>query len=232
MMSLTPLPILLPAIALFLAACSSGANPSNRPGTPAPPGQPSSSPAGAAAQPAQGEGSLPPGQTTVPATSPSGPLSPPVKVRMAMLAAVSDGGIFLAAERGYFREEGIEVEFTVIDSAGRMIPLLATGQLDIGTGGLNVALINAVQQGVPMKIVADKGSLQPGFGYEQLVVRKDLVDAGAVAAVADLKGKTVAVNSASSIDIVLLVDLLRPVGLTPDDVYVVEIPFPDMVAAL
>ena len=45
---------------------------------------------------------------------------------MAMLAAVSDGGIFLAAERGYFREEGLEVEFTVIDSAGRMIPLLAT----------------------------------------------------------------------------------------------------------
>jgi NitT/TauT family transport system substrate-binding protein len=155
-----------------------------------------------------------------------------VTVRLAIVASVGDGGIVIAAERGYFQEEGIEVQFTVIDSAGRMIPLLATGQLDVGTGGLNVALINAVHQGVPVKIVADKGSLRPGFGYEQFVVRKVLVDSGAATTIADLKGKTIAISSASGIDIVLLADLLQPAGLTPDDVNVVEIPFPDMVTAL
>jgi hypothetical protein len=34
-----------------------------------------------------------------------------------MVASVGDGGIVIAAERGYFQEEGIEAQFTVIDSA-------------------------------------------------------------------------------------------------------------------
>ena len=43
-----------------------------------------------------------------------------------------------------------------------------------------------------MKVVADKGRNAPGYGYNSIIVRKDLVDSGAVKTLADLKGRTIA----------------------------------------
>ncbi len=118
--------LMIAVVALLVAACSSGANTSSARGhrrqanpLARPRERPHSLREAMAPRHRDNRLSKPP--------APAGFSSvPPVKVRMAMLAAVSDGGIFLAAERGHLREEGLEVEFTVIDSAGRMIPLLAT----------------------------------------------------------------------------------------------------------
>ena len=57
---------------------------------------------------------------------------------------------------------------------------------------MSAALINAIARDVPLKLIADKGSLRQGFGYESLVVRKDLFDSGAVKTIPDLKGRKIA----------------------------------------
>ena len=72
---------------------------------------------------------------------------------------------------------------------------LGTGDLDVGSGTVAVGIYNAVSRGVALRVVADKGSMRPGYGYEGLLVRKDLVDSGRYKNFADLKGMKIAVGS-------------------------------------
>jgi NitT/TauT family transport system substrate-binding protein len=140
--------------------------------------------------------------------------------------------VYIGIERGYFAEEGLDLETIFMDSGGRMVPSLAAGQLDVGGGAVSAALINAVSRDVPIKLIADKGSQRPGFGFKALSVRKALVDSGAVQSIADLRGRKLAVNTATSIDIYHLQAALQSGGLSVGDVTLEEITYPDQTAAL
>jgi len=113
-----------------------------------------------------------------------------------------------------------------------MIPLLGTGKLDVGAGAPSVGLFNAITRDVPLKIVADKGNLAPGHGYEAMIVRKALWDKGTIRSPSDLKGQTIAIASRGIVPEVTLDTFLRTGGLTVNDVKIVTLPFPDMVTAL
>jgi NitT/TauT family transport system substrate-binding protein len=162
----------------------------------------------------------------------SEPLRPPVTVRLGQLRGTSDAGIFIAQQKGYFREEGIELDASVFQSAQVMVAPLAAGQLDVGAGALSAALVNAVGRDVPIKVVADKGSVPPGFSFQALVVRKDLVDSGRFRGCEHFRGLKVAV-SAPGVTLEPALDrALRDCGLSIADVDVTPMGFPDMVVAL
>jgi NitT/TauT family transport system substrate-binding protein len=155
-----------------------------------------------------------------------------VPVRYGELGQASDAGYYIALARGYFAEEGLDIQPVAIGSGGRMIPSLGAGQIDVGGGGISTSLINALIRDVPLRLVADKGSLRPGFGYSGLIVRKELVDRGTVQGLADLRGRRIAVNTATGMDIMGLNAALERGGLKLDDVTLEEIAYPDMIAAL
>src|SRR5688572_8843708 len=106
------------------------------------------------------------------------PLSPPVTVRVGQVVATSEAGQFIALERGYFQEQGINVEYAQFDAAGRMTPLLASGQLDVGTGAIGAGFFNALARGIPIKIVGPQARHDPGASAVYVMVRQDLVDRG------------------------------------------------------
>ncbi len=164
-----------------------------------------------------------------PATSPSASVTP-IRLQVGQVGGLSDAGLFIANDKGFFREQGIEVEFQRFDSAARMVPFLGTGQLDVAAGSPSAGLLNAIARDVPLKIVADKGNLNPGHGYEAMVVRTKL--ANQIKAPADLRGKTVAISARDISPEVTLDTYLRTGGLTIKDVNVVTMPFPDMRNAL
>ena len=57
------------------------------------------------------------------------------KVKLGLLMINADAGIFLAIERGYFREQGVSVEpIYFSSSAGPQMAALTTGELDAGSG--------------------------------------------------------------------------------------------------
>ena len=118
--------------------------------------------------------------------------------------ASPDGGFFIADKRGYFRDEGIDVRFVAFDSAARMVAPLGTGQLDVGGGALTAGLFNAIARGIEIRIVADKGSTPPGYGYQPLLVRRDLVTSGHFKLLSDLKGLKVANSAPGSGGVVVL----------------------------
>ena len=113
-------------------------------------------------------------------------------VTIGTVSAASDVAFYLAETRGYFKEVGIEPVTTPFASAAQMIAPLGAGQLDVGGGTVAAGLYNGVSRGINLRIVADKGSIKPGYEYSTLVVRKDLVDSGAYKSLGDLRGRKLA----------------------------------------
>jgi NitT/TauT family transport system substrate-binding protein len=202
---------------LVLAALSACAAPA----APAPQPAPTSPPAA----------SSPPASVTAPTTGPAPPgaLRP---VKVGDLGILTTAALYVAIEKGYFRELGIETELVSIDGAARAIPLLATGELDALAASTTAGFYNAVNQGLPMRVVADKAVQVPGAGTVGLVVRQDLLDSGAVRTVADLRGRAVGLNTRGAALEYQLVHILRSGGLSLDDVELVELALPDILAAL
>lgn len=154
------------------------------------------------------------------------------KVSVGIANTLNDVTFYMAQERGFFRDEGLDVEIIVLDSGAKMIAPLGTGQLDIGGGALSAGFYNAVDRGVGIKIVADRGRTAPGFDYQMVVMRKDLVEGGKFKSLADLKGKKMAAVAPGVTSLSVLNEAMKSVGLTFKDVETVAMPFPQQVVAL
>src|SRR2546422_282572 len=83
---------------------------------------------------------------------------------------------------------GLDVEDTRFDSPAGMLVPLAANQLDVVSGALAAGLYNAFARDIDVRVVADRVTLAPGYGYQALVVRQDLWESGAVRTLADLPG--------------------------------------------
>jgi len=171
-----------------------------------------------------------------PAPGPSAGARPEVEaavpVRVGVVGALADAGLFIALERGYFQEQGLDVTLVPFDNVAGMIPAMGTRQIEVGGGSTAPGLFNAIRHDVPLKIVADKGNAAPGFGFVALVVRRDLAESGAIKRFEDLHGRTVAVVGFYQAAHAALVHGLEQAGVQPSAVNLVELPFPDMVTAL
>ena len=152
-------------------------------------------------------------------------------VRVGITNVSTDVGFFIAHKKGYFRDEGLDVAFTEFNSAAKMIAPLGTGQLDVGGGTVSAGLYNAVARRIDIKVVADKGSIKPGYGFSSLLVRKDHVDGGRYKSYADLKGMKVAIGAPGTGTASALNEALKRGGLRYGDVEVVDLGFPQHAAA-
>jgi NitT/TauT family transport system substrate-binding protein len=154
----------------------------------------------------------------------------PATMKFGQVGTISDSAIFIADAKGYFKDQGITLDLQTFQSAANMTAPLGTGELDAGGGAPSAGLFNAINSGVQLRIVADKGSLTPGHGYEAVIVRKALADR--VKGPKDMKGLKISIASRDIVPEYSLDAYLRTGGLTIADVSVVTLAFPDMVAAL
>lgn len=151
-------------------------------------------------------------------------------VRIGQVGGISDAPIYIADAKGYFKDQRITIESLSFASAAQMVVPLGTGELQVGGGASSAGLFNAIGRGVGLVIVADKGNLDPGHGYEAIVVRKEL--AGTIQGPRDLKGRSVAINATDIPPEISLDAYLRQGGLTVKDVNLVTVSHVDMLQAL
>lgn len=146
----------------------------------------------------------------------------------------SDVAFFIADARGYFEEEGIEIELVQFSSASDMIPAVGSGELDVAGGAPSAGLLNSIAREIDLKIVADKGSNVPGQGYFSLAVRSDLVESGEFSDFSDLQGRTVAFTGAGNTTQALVYQALQTVGIEYEDAEITDefLGFGEMVTAL
>ena len=161
----------------------------------------------------------------------AGPAEPTaLTVKIGQVGGISDAPIYIADAKGYFKEQGITLESLFFPSAAQMVAPLGTGEMQVGAGASSAGLFNAIGRGVGLVIVADKGNLDPGHGYEAIVVRKEL--AATIKGPKDLQGRTIALSARDIGPEVTLDAYLRQGGLTEKDVNVVTVPHVDMLQAL
>ena len=155
------------------------------------------------------------------------------KVTLGIVNTISDAPYFIADARGYFRDEGLAVEILPFPSGAKMISSLSTGDLDVSGGAVSAGLYNANEREISIKIVADKARNGPGYGFQSLIVRKDLMDSGKVKGLADLKGLKVAIPAVGSAgEQSTLNQACLKGGIKFDDVERIYIATPDMFAAM
>lgn len=102
----------------------------------------------------------------------------PTKLRLGIISALFDAGSLIALEKGYFREQGLDVEVKVFPGSSDANQALSIGAIDVLSSGISVAIFNARLRNIDMSIVAGAGDNTPGHGIISLVLRKDLVESG------------------------------------------------------
>src|SRR5207248_11371321 len=107
-------------------------------------------PAPAAGTPAAG------GAAAAPAAAPATTgmpwaLDPPVAVRVGLLSSVSDSGVYIGYERGYYRELGLDLQLETVADPNAISTLLGTNQLDVGGLGVNANPYQAAARGIGVK---------------------------------------------------------------------------------
>ena len=101
------------------------------------------------------------------------------KVRVAFTHHLSWGPLMIAQAEGFFREEGVEVEFVPALRTEESLVALATGDIDVRGGPVLAGLLSAVAQGAKIRITASQGYLDPkGCTYYGIVLRPGLDTVG------------------------------------------------------
>lgn len=159
---------------------------------------------------------------------------PTTKVKVGITARPDQAIQELAIARGFFRQQGIEIERVPSGSGNDFIPPLALNQIQVASGSPNAALFNALNRGIDLRIVADYARLRGADdGTISIVVRDDLLQSQAIKGPIDLKNKTIGLLPGRGQMSYLLVDsMLKKNGMAWSDIKVQNLGFSDMLVAL
>ncbi|MBV9329733.1 MAG: ABC transporter substrate-binding protein [Chloroflexi bacterium] len=159
------------------------------------------------------------------------PLSPPVDIKVTTLGLAPEAALFIASDKGYFKDEGLNVEI-VPSNSGEQLPALATGQAHFGNLSPSPQTFNAMAQGITIKYIAPYIVIPPDDAAAAFVVARALVDSGKYQDYEDLKGLTLGSANWDGANRLYVERVLQRGGLTFDDITPQQLQFPDMVPAL
>ena len=151
-------------------------------------------------------------------------------VTVGELGITADAPFYIGLERGYFAAEKVEVKLQRFRSAADATAPLSTDQIQVAGGGPSAGLFNAFDRDWPVRIAMARTRDMPGFSSDTLLLRPDLQDS--VKGLADLKGKTIAVNAPYGALHYMMGRMMDSVGMSINDVKIVYMSWPDMGQAL
>jgi NitT/TauT family transport system substrate-binding protein len=151
---------------------------------------------------------------------------PLATITIGIVPTVPAASTYLAVDKGYFRDSGIEAKIETVDSASKIIPFLAQNQIQVAQGGIAIGYFNAVADGLPLILTLEGGSSPL---YHNVLVRTDLKDK--IRSVADLKGRSVGLTAPGAITNYEFGKVLASAGLGLKDVEVKYVAFSQMGAA-
>lgn len=156
-----------------------------------------------------------------------------VTVRVGLVqSSSSTGPLQLALEKGYLREQGLQLEANYAQVTGLHIAALAAGKLDAALISMSPAVANGVAQGAPIRLVATRQSAtRVCGGWGQLFGRLDAFPGG-LKDFRELRGKRIAFSAPGSQTDFTLDIVLDSAGLTRADVKAIAIKRQESIAAL
>ena len=152
------------------------------------------------------------------------------KASIALLRLSSSGPIFIAQEKGWFREAGLELAMKDFQAAAQVPLAVVSGDADLGVTAFTAGFYNLAAKG-GLKVVASQSAERPGYQLNVIAVTNAAWDQG-VRGVKDLAGKRVAVTTVGSSVHYSLEVVSRKYGVDSKSLTIVPLQtIPNMVAA-
>jgi len=149
------------------------------------------------------------------------------KLTVAGLAVVDDAPLYIARDKGLFKDEGLKVNIKTLTQSTQAIPGLIKGDIDVSGGGNYVSFLQAAEKGtLDLRILAE------GYQCSEDVLTVHAMPKSKIKDADDLSGKKIAVNIPNNIQTVTLDAVLKSKNVDPKSVKYVKVPFPEMGAAL
>lgn len=151
-------------------------------------------------------------------------------VKVGYVPYADDAPAFLAQEKGIFRKHGLNVTFVPAANPTAIVAAMLSGQYQFGFI-TDPVLINVNIKGTPIKCVAPVVGRQPADTARDgttLIAGKN----SGIKGVKDLAGKKVAMVQLNSLNSLDVQTLASREGIDPKSIQLIQMPFPQMPAAL
>jgi NitT/TauT family transport system substrate-binding protein len=137
--------------------------------------------------------------------------------------------LYLGIQKGFFKEENLEIQPQLAEGGAAIVPSVVSGDYQFGFSNVT-SLIIAASKNLPVQIVA-QGVLAgtgPDDAWDGVVVPKG----SDIKEPKDFEGKSVAVNTLNNIGPLVMNESMEKAGADYTKIKYVEVPFPEMNAAL
>ena len=139
----------------------------------------------------------------------------------------ANGPLYYAQQLGYFKDVGLDVHITPMNSGPTVAAAVVSGALDIGVA--NVATIaQAHNRGLPFTFIAPGALATPASMTNVIMVAKD----SPIRTAADLNGKTIAINGLKDLQQISVQSWIDKHGGDSKTIKFVEVPVSQMAAAV
>jgi NitT/TauT family transport system substrate-binding protein len=151
------------------------------------------------------------------------------KVTVGVIPIVDVAPIYLGVKQGFFSDEGLDVTLETAQGGAAIVPAVVSGQYQFGFSN-TTSLLLANSQGLPLKVVAAgvASTGEDGKDFGAVIVKAD----SGIKTAKDLAGKRVAVNTLKNINTTTINNVVQEAGGDPSTISYVELPFPDIAAAV
>jgi NitT/TauT family transport system substrate-binding protein len=162
----------------------------------------------------RGAASVVAGASTAATASPAPSAATALTVGLGFIPSVQFAPFYLAQQKGYYREAGVEVTFqNKIDPD--LVTLVGQGAIDVGLAD-GTSVIPAVSQGIPVVYVASVYRAFPSIVFAR--------QSSGIKTAADLKGRKIGIPGRYGSSWIMLQALLQSAKLSTSDVQIVEYP--------
>jgi len=153
----------------------------------------------------------------------------PATIKVGVIPIADVAPLYLGMQQGFFKDEQLTVEPQIAEGGAAIATSVLSGDYDFGFSNV-VSLVTARSKKLPLKIVSQgvSGNETEEEAFDTLLVPKG----SDIKAARDLEGKTVAVNALNNIGPLSINYAIEQAGGDYRKVKYVEVPFPDMIAAL
>jgi NitT/TauT family transport system substrate-binding protein len=160
--------------------------------------------------------------------APGSPAATPVTVGYVPYS--DDVALFVARDKGFFARHGLDVTLAPAANPVAVVSSMVSGQQQFGFITTPV-LINVNSKGTPLQCVSTVDGQQPAAPAADATALVAAKGSG-ITSVKDLAGKKVATVQLSSLNSLSVLVLAKQAGINPRGIQYIQMPFPQMPAAL
>lgn len=139
-------------------------------------------------------------------------------IKVGLSKQIGFPGVPVGVARGYFKQQGIDVDMVIFDSAQPAAVAVASGDIDFGTVGMSAAFFALAAQG-QLKLIASSGGNAPGYFNLAFIASNKAWDAG-LRTVADIKGRSIAISQVGTALHYTVGEAARHYGFSMNDIEV------------